>query len=102
MQEATYWKKQYEKFIKENLCTRRNGYMETARLIDDEIEILLDWQQKILGDEPEQVVLYLLINDAFNQEDPIGLYPLSKCEYDKYVWQLVSLCEQNGEFSFRW
>ena len=102
MKENTYWKKQYEKFIKENLCTRRNGYLETARLIDDEIETLLDSQAKILGEKPDQSLLYLMINDAFNQEDPIGLYPWLKNEYDKYVWQLVDLYERTDEIGFRW
>ena len=46
MQEATYWKK-YEKFIKENLCPRRNRHMETTRLIDDDFEKLLAEGAKI-------------------------------------------------------
>ena len=102
MQEATYWKRQYENFIKSNLCSRRNGYLEAARLIDDEIENLLDSEKEILEKEPSRTVLFLLINDAFNQEDPIGLYPLSKYEYDKYVWELVTLYEHSDEIGFRW
>lgn len=102
MQDATYWKRQYEKFIKSNLCSRRNGYMEAARLIDDEIENLLDSEAELLATEPSRTVLFLLINDAFNQEDPIGLYPLSKYEYDKYVWELVALYERSDEIGFRW
>ena len=102
MQDTTYWKKQYEKFIKSNLCSRRNGYLEAARLIDDEIENLLDSEKEILENEPSRTVLFLLINDAFNQEDPIGLYPMSKYEYDKYVWELVTLYERSDEIGFRW
>ena len=102
MQEATYWKRQYENFIKSNLCSRRNGYLEAARLIDDEIENLLDSETEILETEPSRTVLFLHINDAFNQEDPIGLYPLSKYEYDKYVWELVTLYEHSDEIGFRW
>ena len=102
MQDATYWKRQYENFIKSNLCSRRNGYLEAARLIDDEIENLLDSETEILENKPSQTVLFLLINDAFNQEDPIGLYPLSKYEYDKYVWELVTLYEHSDEIGFRW
>lgn len=102
MNETTYWKRQYEKFIKDRLCSRRNSILGQAQLIDDEIEALLDLQEKILGEKQDLALLYLLINDAFNQEDPIGLYPWSKNEYGHYVLQLVELYERTDEVGFRW
>ena len=102
MKDSTYWQKQYANFIKQNLCSRRNGYLEAARLIDDEIENLLDSEAELLENEPSRSVLFLYINDAFNQEDPIGLYPMSKYEYAKYAWELVTLYERSDEMGFRW
>ena len=102
MKETTYWKRQCEKFIKDRLSPRRNSYLEQAQLIDDEIETLLDLQEKNLGEKPDLTLLYILINDAFNQEDPIGLYPWSKNEYGQYVRQLVDLYERTDEIGFRW
>ena len=103
MKESTFWKKQYEKIIKQRLCSRRNWYMEMARRVDDQIEGLVDMEEENLATAPGRVVLFLNINDEFNKVDPIGVYPGDLTyEYDIYVWEIVALYERSDERTFYW
>ena len=103
MKDRTFWKRQYEKFIKQRLCSRRDCYLEMARCIDDQIESLLDMEENALAKDPGRVVLFLHINDEFNKMDPIGVYPAGLTyEYDIYAWELVELYERSDEITFYW
>ena len=101
MKDSTFWKRQYSNFIKETLCCRKEGYLAMARSIDDEIESL--WDREIPDEDMERTLLFLLINDAFNQVDPIGMYPsVYAYEYDIYAWEIVALYERSDEIGFYW
>lgn len=103
MKDSTFWKKQFEQFIKQRLCHRRDYYIYQSQRVDDQIEQLLDSETEALANQPASAVLFLYINDEFNKVDPIGVYPEDLVyEYNSYAWELVALFERSDEITFYW
>ena len=84
MKDSTYWARQYTNFIERELQQRKSIYVSQAWSMAQEIEGLIDNEQKYLGDDPAGFILLLHINDLFNRFDPIGVYPQSRV----YLWAM--------------
>ena len=89
MKDSTYWARQYTNFIERQLQQRESIYISQAWSMAQEIEGLIDNEQKYLGEDPAGFILLLYINDLFNRFDPIGVYPQSRGEYGAYARSIL-------------
>ena len=98
MKDSTYWARQYTNFIERQLQQRESIYISQAWSMAQEIEGLIDNEQKYLGEDPAGFILLLHINDLFNRFDPIGVYPQSRGEYGAYARSILGFyrsCEKD-------
>ena len=98
MKDSTYWARQYTNFIERQLQQRESIYISQAWSMAQEIEGLIDNEQKYLGEDPASYILLLHINDLFNRLDPIGVYPQSRGEYGAYARSILEFyrsCEKD-------
>ena len=98
MKDSTYWARQYTNFIERQLQRRKSIYVSQAWSMAEEIEGLIDNEQKYLGEDPAGFILLLHINDLFNRFDPIGVYPQSRGEYGAYARSILEFyrsCEKD-------
>ena len=98
MKDSTFWARQYTNFIERELQQRKSIYVSQAWSMAEEIEGLIDNEQKYLGEDPAGFILLLYINDLFNRFDPIGVYPQSRGEYGAYARSILGFyrsCEKD-------